>query len=282
MSVATEPHDRYVVGVDFGTLSGRALVVRVADGAELGTAVHAYRHGVIETGAARRPARRCRRTGRCRIRTTTARCCATPCRPRSPRAGVDAGDGRRHRHRLHRLHGPADAGRRHAAVRAARAARPAARLREAVEAPRRPAARRPDQRRWRTSAASRGSAGTAARSPPSGSSPRGCSCSRRTRRSTRRAERWIEAADWIVWQLCGAETRNVCTAGYKGIHQDGRYPSPDYLAALNPDFADFVAQARPSAVAARRAGRRADRRGGRAGPACPRASRSRSATSTPT
>lgn len=56
----------------------------------------------------------------------------------------------------------------------------------------------------------------------------------------RRAERFIEAADWIVWQLCGAETRNVCTAGYKGIRQDGRYPSPDYLAALDPGFADFV------------------------------------------
>ena len=50
----------------------------------------------------------------------------------------------------------------------------------------------------------------------------------------------IEAADWIVWQLCGRETRNVGTAGYKGIHQDGRYPSGDYLATLNPDFADFV------------------------------------------
>ena len=40
-----------------------------------------------------------------------------------------------------------------------------------------------------------------------------------------RMDRWIEAADWIVWQLCGVETRNVCTAGYKGIHQDGGYPS---------------------------------------------------------
>src|SRR5580698_6901486 len=38
----------YVVGVDFGTLSARALVVRVSDGAELGTAVHEYEHGVIE------------------------------------------------------------------------------------------------------------------------------------------------------------------------------------------------------------------------------------------
>jgi hypothetical protein len=39
----------YVIGVDFGTLSGRALVVRVTDGAELGTAVHEYRHGVMDT-----------------------------------------------------------------------------------------------------------------------------------------------------------------------------------------------------------------------------------------
>jgi L-ribulokinase len=53
-------------------------------------------------------------------------------------------------------------------------------------------------------------------------------------------ERWVEAADWIVWRLTGTYVRNACTAGYKGILQDGRYPSPDFLAALNPDFADFV------------------------------------------
>jgi L-ribulokinase len=56
----------------------------------------------------------------------------------------------------------------------------------------------------------------------------------------RQTRRWIEAADWIVWQLCGSETRNACTAGYKGIFQDGRYPSVDYLKALNPEFADFA------------------------------------------
>ncbi|MFC6258231.1 ribulokinase, partial [Kocuria oceani] len=39
----------YVVGVDYGTLSGRAVVVRVHDGAELGSAVHEYRHGVMDT-----------------------------------------------------------------------------------------------------------------------------------------------------------------------------------------------------------------------------------------
>ncbi len=54
-------------------------------------------------------------------------------------------------------------------------------------------------------------------------------------------DRWIEAADWIVWQLCGSETRNVCTAGYKGIYQDGSYPSREYCASLDPRFADFVA-----------------------------------------
>jgi L-ribulokinase len=56
----------------------------------------------------------------------------------------------------------------------------------------------------------------------------------------RRTERWIEAADWIIWQLCGTETRNACTAGYKGIYQDGQYPSEDYLRALHPEFGDFA------------------------------------------
>jgi L-ribulokinase len=43
----------YVVGVDFGTLSGRALVVRASDGEELGSAVHEYASGVIDTALPR-------------------------------------------------------------------------------------------------------------------------------------------------------------------------------------------------------------------------------------
>lgn len=54
-------------------------------------------------------------------------------------------------------------------------------------------------------------------------------------------DHWVEAADWIVWQLTGSYVRNACTAGYKGIRQDGNYPSPEFLAALNPGFAGFVA-----------------------------------------
>ncbi|MEU0029127.1 ribulokinase [Streptomyces sp. NPDC006335] len=55
-----------------------------------------------------------------------------------------------------------------------------------------------------------------------------------------RMERWVEAADWIVWRLSGTYVRNACTAGYKGQYQDGGYPSSAYLGALHPDFAGFV------------------------------------------
>lgn len=36
------------VGVDFGTLSARAVIVRASDGAELGSAEHEYAHAVME------------------------------------------------------------------------------------------------------------------------------------------------------------------------------------------------------------------------------------------
>jgi L-ribulokinase len=55
-----------------------------------------------------------------------------------------------------------------------------------------------------------------------------------------RMDRFIEAADWIVWQLCGREVRSACPAGYKAAFQDGHYPSQEYLAALNEGFADFA------------------------------------------
>lgn len=54
------------------------------------------------------------------------------------------------------------------------------------------------------------------------------------------ADRMLEAADWVVWQLCGVETRNTCTAGYKAIYQDGTFPDKEYLAALHPELADVV------------------------------------------
>ncbi len=54
------------------------------------------------------------------------------------------------------------------------------------------------------------------------------------------ADRLIEACDWVIWQLTGVETRNVTTAGYKAMVQDGAFPDRAFFAALNPDFADVV------------------------------------------
>jgi len=55
------------------------------------------------------------------------------------------------------------------------------------------------------------------------------------------ADRLIEAADWVIWQLTGRETRNNCTAGYKAIWQKKEgFPSREYCAALNPRMADIV------------------------------------------
>ena len=56
-----------------------------------------------------------------------------------------------------------------------------------------------------------------------------------------RAERLIEAADWIVWQLTGVETRNSCTAGYKAMwsKREG-FPADAYFAALHPGLEQVV------------------------------------------
>jgi L-ribulokinase len=57
----------------------------------------------------------------------------------------------------------------------------------------------------------------------------------------RAADRLIEAADWVVWQLTGVETRNACTAGYKAIWSkaDG-FPDASYFGSLDPAFASIV------------------------------------------
>ena len=39
--------DKYCIGVDFGTQSGRALLVRLHDGEEVAVSVMEYEHGVM-------------------------------------------------------------------------------------------------------------------------------------------------------------------------------------------------------------------------------------------
>lgn len=53
------------------------------------------------------------------------------------------------------------------------------------------------------------------------------------------ADRLIEAGDWIVLVLTGEEKRNACAAGYKAMWDEG-YPSKDFLKALDPRFENVV------------------------------------------
>lgn len=55
------------------------------------------------------------------------------------------------------------------------------------------------------------------------------------------ADRFIEAADWVIWMLTGVETRNSCTAGYKAIwsKKDG-YPPKEFFKALDPRMESLV------------------------------------------
>jgi len=55
------------------------------------------------------------------------------------------------------------------------------------------------------------------------------------------ADRLLEAGDWVVWQLTGVETRNSCAAGYKAMwsKREG-FPSSRFFAALHPKLAHVV------------------------------------------
>ncbi|MCL2538947.1 MAG: ribulokinase [Oscillospiraceae bacterium] len=57
------------------------------------------------------------------------------------------------------------------------------------------------------------------------------------------ADKFVEAADWIVWQLCGSESRNSCTAGYKEIYNKTTgYPSIDFFRALDPKLENILSK----------------------------------------
>jgi len=230
--------DSYVVGVDFGTLSGRALVVRVSDGAELGSAVCQYPHGVMDAKVAatgdplppdwalqdpedyREVLRQAvpaavREAGIDPARvigigTDFTACTVLPVlRDGTPLCHLPGLEGRPHAYvKLWKHH-----------------------------------AAQPQADRINALAHQRGEPWIARYGGKISSEWQFAKALQLLEEDPEiydRAERWIEAADWIIWQLCGTETRNACTAGYKGIYQDGHYPSRDYLAALNPKFAGFA------------------------------------------
>jgi L-ribulokinase len=230
--------DRYVVGVDYGTLSGRALVVRVGDGTEVGTAVHEYKHAVIDralpaTGEALPPdwALQDPEDYIDVLRTAVPAAVAA--------AGIDPGD----------VIGIATDFTACTVLPALSDGTPLCWLPELSGRP------HAYPKLWKHHAAQgqadRINALAHERGEPwinryggkissEWQFAKGLQLLEEDPEIYARTERWIEAADWIIWQLCGNETRNVCTAGYKGIRQDGQYPNQAYLAALNPGFADFV------------------------------------------
>ncbi len=62
------------------------------------------------------------------------------------------------------------------------------------------------------------------------------------------ADRFIEAGDWIVWQLCGVERRCVSAAGFKAmwVYPDGNgnwtYPGAGFFQTLHPKLGNVVAE----------------------------------------
>jgi L-ribulokinase len=230
--------DSYVVGVDYGTLSGRALVVRVSDGAEVGTAVHPYRHGVIETAlpstgrelppdwALQHP-----EDYRDVLRHAVPDAVAA--------AGIDPG----------RVVGIGTDFTACTILPTLADGTPLCLLPQWTDRP------HAYPKLWKHHAAQAQADQINALAHERGEPwigryggkissewafAKGLQLLDEDPEVYRHAQRFIEAADWIIWQLCGRETRNACTAGYKEIYQDSRYPSRDYLAALRPGFVDFV------------------------------------------
>ncbi len=66
----------------------------------------------------------------------------------------------------------------------------------------------------------------------------------------RATEVWLEAGDWLVWQLVGGDAatlpRSTCQAGYKALwNARVGYPSPEFFAALDRRLAKVVSEKMP-------------------------------------
>ncbi len=227
------------VGIDFGTLSGRAVVVRVRDGAELGSAVFEYPHGVLDETL---PA-----TGRALPPDWALQVPAdyvgvlrnaVPAALRD--AGVDAGD----------VIGVATDFTACTMVPTAADGTPLCELPEFEGNPHayvklwKHHSAQPQADRINELARTRGEKWLPRYGGLISSEwefAKALQLLEEAPEVYAAMRHWVEAADWIVWQLTGTYVRNACTAGYKGILQDGQYPSRDFLRELAPGFESFVA-----------------------------------------
>lgn len=230
--------DSVTVGIDFGTLSGRAVVVRVSDGAELGTAVHPYRHGVITD-----------RLPDSSIALAAETALQDPEDYRQvlsqavPAALRDAGVDPR------QVIGVGTAFTASTCMPVTAEGVPLCEVAPYTPRPHawpklwRHHAAQPEADAVNAAAAELGEPWLSrygGRISSEWQLAKALQVLREDPELYHQADRWIEAADWIVWQLCGTETRNICTAGYKGQYQDGAWPSRGFLGALHPEFTDFA------------------------------------------
>lgn len=230
--------EKYVIGVDFGTLSGRAVVVRVSDGAELGNGVFEYPHAVLTErvpGGDRLPndwALQVPEDYRGVLRN------AVPAAVKD--AGIGAAD----------VIGIGTDFTACTMVPTTADGTPLNELERFADRPHayvklwRHHAAQPQADRINQLAEERGEAWLARYGGLISSEwefAKGLQVLEEDPEVYAAMDHWVEAADWIVWQLAGGYVRNACTAGYKGIYQDGEYPSEDFLSALNPEFKNFVA-----------------------------------------
>jgi L-ribulokinase len=236
--MANDRDDALVVGVDFGTLSGRAVVVRVRDGAELGTAVHEFRHGVVDKvlPGSEKPlppdwALQVPKDYVDVLRT------AVPAAIRD--AGVDA----------HDVIGIGTDFTACTMVPVTADGTPLCELPEFADDPHayvklwKHHAGQRQADRINELAAARGEKWLPRYGGLISSEwefAKGLQLLEEAPDVYAAMAHWVEAADWIVWQLTGNYVRNACTAGYKGIYQDGAYPTEDFLRELHPDFGGFV------------------------------------------
>lgn len=51
--------------------------------------------------------------------------------------------------------------------------------------------------------------------------------------------RYVEAADWIAWKLTGNEVHSACMAGYKALWKNG-YPDKSFWKSLDSAFSDVI------------------------------------------
>lgn len=58
----------------------------------------------------------------------------------------------------------------------------------------------------------------------------------------RAAAEIVDALDWLTWRLTGNLVYAAGDSGYKRMYQDGRYPARDYLEALDAGFGDVYAE----------------------------------------